>query len=190
MHPKQLLCRNPAGKIPMSINDDNTGDSTPDLLARLRAQADDLRREAHARLQAQPRRAAQLHEQTVMLELLRLCPMHAGNLVTINYHEDFVRNDAGHITGFLIPKERTKYGCEIKFVIPADLADRIHTHVAEFRPHLPGAESPQLFPSPQRGLAALKAIAGNLHVIRAVLHNRPDAPAATPSEDLGKEVLP
>jgi integrase len=127
----------------------------PRLLRRLFRLPGDLYRDAHDLLQGhekrspKPVRAAQRHEQALMLDLLILDPMRRLNLAQINYQEDFIRNERGRIVRLWISGDRVKNGIAIDTPIPLALAKRIHTHLAVYRPHLRGAESCWLFPGPQ-----------------------------------------
>ena len=95
-----------------------------------------------------PVRAAQLHEQGLMLDLLQHDQMRRYNLAAINYLEDFVRDEKGRITRLWISGEKVKNGITIDMPIPPDLEKRIRTHLTVYRPHLRGSHSPWLFPSP------------------------------------------
>src|SRR3954449_6362966 len=82
-----------------------------------------------------------------MLDLLQVDPMRRSNIATIRL-DDFVRDDKSRIIRLRISGQRVKNGVMIDTLIPVDLAKRIQTHVATFRPHLRGSSSLWLFPSP------------------------------------------
>lgn len=125
------------------------------LLRQLFLLPGDLYRDAHDLLQGirkrSPKsvRAAQRHEQALMLDLLILDPMRRQNLAQIDYQRDFHRDARGRITRLWISGDRVKNGISIDTPIPLALAKRIQTHLTLFRPHLRGAESCWLFPSPK-----------------------------------------
>ena len=119
------------------------------ILRRLFKLPGDLYRMARAQLADQPVRAAQLHEQGVMLDLLQREPMRRYNLASINYLEDFKRDERGRIVRLWISGERTKNGVAIDAPIDLEMAKRLHTHWTAYRPHIRGAASPWLFPSPK-----------------------------------------
>ena len=94
-------------------------------------------------------RAAQMYEQALMLDILQHDPMRRYTLASINFDEDFVRDEKGQIIRLWIAADRTKNGIAIDTPIPIDLAKHIKTHWTVFRPHLRGSSSVWLFPSPQ-----------------------------------------
>jgi integrase len=120
----------------------------PRLLRRFFMLPGDLYRGAHALLDGSPVRAAQMHEQALMLDLLQHDPMRCFSLASINYKTDFI-SEGGRIVRLWIPGHRTKNGIEIYTPIPLELERHIRAHLATYRPHLRGASSDWLFPSPR-----------------------------------------
>jgi integrase len=128
----------------------------PRLLRRFFLLPDELYRAAHMlhdetpgrRAKKHPVRAAQIHEQALMLDLLQRDPMRRYNLASINVEEDFIRDEKGRIIKLWMSGERTKNGIELDMPISPDLEKRIRTHLTKYRPLLQGATSPWLFPSP------------------------------------------
>lgn len=105
--------------------------------------------DAAERLKSAPVRAAQMNEQALLLDLEQHDPMRRYNLASINYQEDFVRNERAQIEGLWISGARTKNGVVIDTPVPAELRRRIERHLADYRPYLRGSDSPWLFPSPE-----------------------------------------
>ena len=123
----------------------------PKILRRLFLLPGELYRIAKKQLEAtNPSfvRAAQIHEQGLMMDLLRHDPVRRYNLASIDHLVDFQRDARGRITRLWIRGDRVKNGIAIDTPIPSYLAKRIHTHLTIYRPHLRGADSPWLFPSP------------------------------------------
>jgi hypothetical protein len=125
------------------------------VLQRLFQLPADLYREAASEMKDRraPRlvRAAQKNEQGLMLELLQFDPMRRYTLAGINYEADFIRDERGRITKLWISGDHMKNGIAVKTPIPGDLDKRIRTHWAVYRPHLPGSNSPWLFPGRKGG---------------------------------------
>jgi integrase len=122
----------------------------PLLVRRLFQLPGQLYRIAASLLNAEPPkpvRAAQIHEQGLMLGVLQVDPMRRYNIATICF-DDFVRDDRNRIIRLRISGQRVKNGIIIDTPIPVDLAKRIQIHAATYRPHLRGSNSPWLFPSP------------------------------------------
>src|SRR6185437_13439773 len=129
----------------------------------------DLYRGARALLEKSPVRAAQMHEQALMLDLLQHDPMRRLNLASINYDTDFVRQ-GGHIVRLWIAGQRTKNGIAIDTPIPPELERHIKAHHTTYRPHLRGSSSCWLFPSPQGGYRAPDSLTTTLgRVVRKAL---------------------
>jgi integrase len=99
-------------------------------------------------------RPAQLHEKALMLDLLQHDPMRRYNLAAINLETDFVRDEHGCIKRLSIARGPTRNGVAIDIPIPPALAEHIAEHLSDHRPHLRGAGSPWLFPSPTGGYRA------------------------------------
>ena len=125
----------------------------PKILRRLFLLPDELYRMAKRQLDAKssprPVRAAQLSEQAVMLDLLRHDQMRRHDLASLNYLEDFKRDDKGRINRLWVSGDRTKNGIAIDTPIPPDLAKHLQNHWTVHRIQLRGSHSPWLFPSPK-----------------------------------------
>ena len=132
------------------------------LLRRLFRLPGELYRRAGEMLKDRPVRAAQMYEQALMLDILQHDPMRRHNLATINFEADFKRDDGGRIDRLWISANRTKNGIAIDTPIPPDLAKCIETHLAVYRPHLRGASSPWLLPSPKGTPRALTNVTKTL----------------------------
>jgi len=139
------------------------------LLRRFFQLPGDLYRAAKTELEdkeaPRPVRAAQLHEQGLMLDLLQHDPMRRFNLAAINYLEDFVRDEKGRITRLWMSGEKVKNGITIDTPIPPDLEKRIRTHLTVYRPHLRGSRSPWLFASPTGNARSPDNVTKTLHRI-------------------------
>ena len=72
---------------------------------------------ARALLDKSPVRAAQMHEQALMLDLLQHDPMRRFTLASIDFNSDFIR-EGGHIVRLWISGQRTKNGIAIDTPIP------------------------------------------------------------------------
>jgi integrase len=124
---------------------------------------------------AKPVRAAQRHEQALQLELLQCEAMRRFNLASIDHETDFFRDERGRIVRLWISGDRTKNGIAIDTPIPPDMAKHIKEHLTIYRPHLPGASSPWLFPSPTGGPRSPDSIS---HTLGKVVTQALDVPFA------------
>jgi hypothetical protein len=78
--------------------------------------------------------------------------------LTIDYLEDFERDERGRIIRLRIPADRIKNGAEIDKPVSVNLDRQIRAHLAWYRPHLTGSRSQWLFPSPHGGPLSLQAV--------------------------------
>jgi integrase len=141
----------------------------PRLLRRFFMLPRELYAGARALLNKSPVRAAQMHEQALMLDLLQHDPMRRFTLASINLNTDFIR-EGGHIVRLWISGQRTKNGIAIDTPIPAELERRIKAHLTTYRPHLRGSSSCWLFPSPRGGHRAPDCLSTTLgRVVRKAL---------------------
>jgi integrase len=122
----------------------------PKLLRRFFKLPQVLYEQAHKMLHKEnrPVRAAQMHEQGLMLEILHNDPMRRFNLATLHF-DDFKRDERGQIVRLWVSAERTKNGIAIDTPVSSELSRHLMRHWTVYRPKLRGSDSPWLFPSPQ-----------------------------------------
>jgi integrase len=69
----------------------------------------------------------------------------------------------------VVPAERTKGGRPLEFELNAEVTALLKRHLEEFRPHLPGADGPFLFPGPENGALSRTSLGG---AIRKVMRQK------------------
>jgi integrase len=106
----------------------------------------DLYRRAKALKKDRPVRAAQLHEQGILIDFLQLDAMQRFNLASFKI-EDIGPDETGQLR-ITVSGERVKNGINIDTPLPPALAGHYRDHLTIHRPRLRGSQSSWLFPSP------------------------------------------
>ena len=114
--------------------------------------------------------AAKKHAQAVMFDIMLSAYMPARDVGAINFRDDLVIDASGQVLGIRIKAKRVINRIAIDIAIPAELGMRIRRHLAEYRPHLEGANSDWLFPSSAGGPMAADRVGWE---IRSALMARP-----------------
>ena len=90
-------------------------------------------------------------ERAVAVALLIRCGLRITSLRTLELADfTWLELGTGRAGG---PGERTKTGRPLEFELNAEVTARLKHHIAEFRPRLPEADGPYLFPGPEGGPA-------------------------------------
>jgi integrase len=104
-----------------------------------------------------PLRAAKAMERAVVVDLLIHCGLRIGSLRSLEL-ADFTWLSSG-LAVLAVPAERTKTGRPLESELNAEVTARLKRHIAEFRPRLPEASGPYLFPGPSGGPRSTTAMA-------------------------------
>jgi len=91
-------------------------------------------------------RAAELHERALAMAILREKPFRRKNLAAIHLDRNLLRNPDGKLYRIKFTAEEAKTAKPIDVVISKDLSATLDRHIKKYRPMLPGADSPWLFP--------------------------------------------
>ncbi len=91
-------------------------------------------------------RAAELHERALAMAILREKPFRRKNLAGIHLDRNLQRNPDGKLYRIKFTAEEAKTPKPIDVVISKDLSAALDRHIKKYRPMLPGADSPWLFP--------------------------------------------
>lgn len=110
-------------------------------------------------------RAAKAMERALAVELLIHCCLRMGNLRTIQYPADL--NHSGERCFLSVASERVKNGQSLEFELPPELIAALSVFVRDYRPLLPGADGPYLFPGEDGGARSHGAMAlGIKHALK------------------------
>lgn len=101
---------------------------------------------AEAMWKKSPARAAELHERAVAMAVLREKPLRRRNVAAIHLEKNIQRNPDGKPYRIKFSAEEAKSSKPIDFVLSKELGRILDRHITRFRPQLPGADSPWLFP--------------------------------------------
>ena len=107
--------------------------------------------EDQARLAARetnPLRAARCTERAVAVALLTYCGLRIESLRRLHLEEDFAwqDRDGERVCYLSVPGTKTKNRRPLEFELPVAVSDLIRDHLETYRRHLPGSDSPWLFP--------------------------------------------
>jgi integrase len=102
-------------------------------------------------------RTAKAMERAVAVDLLICCGLRIGSLRSLEL-ADFTWLSSGRAV-LAVPAERTKTGRPLESELNAEVTARLKRHLAEFRPRLPEAGGPYLFPGPGGGPRSKTAMA-------------------------------
>ncbi|WP_156612683.1 site-specific integrase, partial [Paramagnetospirillum marisnigri] len=107
---------------------------------------------------------ARLAEAALAIEMLLMCPIRVGNLVSLDLVRHFIKSSPGpkgtiHLS---IPKDEVKNRRAIEFELPPHLARMLDRHVRDFRPLVPGCGSTWLFPSTDGGPRSYKLMSRHI----------------------------
>lgn len=110
-----------------------------------------------------PIRAAKGMERAVAVALLIRCGLRISSLRTLEL-TDFSWTSTGSCI-LVIPAERTKGGRPLEFELNGEVTTLLKRHLEGFRPRLPGADGPYLFPSPEGGARSKTSLGGAIHKV-------------------------
>jgi len=121
------------------------------------------RESRRAAAEKNPLRAAKGMERALAVALLIHCGLRISSLRTLEL-SDFTWTSTG-VCILVVPAERTKGGRPLEFELNGEVTALLKRHLEGFRPHLPGADGPYLFPGPAGGALSKTSLAGAIHRI-------------------------
>lgn len=136
----------------------------PRNLRALHALPTKLMKIARATRATAPSKAARIFETALAIEVLIICPLRIGNLVSIDLDKHFLRSRPGPecLVHLVIPAEEVKNRRQLEFVLPDHLTRMLREHLERFRVYLPGATTRWLFPREGGKHVVYKILSGQL----------------------------